>query len=248
MSKPAASMLSPLLAALLLGLPAAVLIPRAAHAQDQGTDTAPPPPPDESDENLPVPPEAQPPAAPPNQAAFEQALSPYGRWVDLPDYGRVWVPNATADSDWQPYTDGSWVYTDAGWAFASTVPWGWAAFHYGRWGWADGMGWYWVPGFVWAPAWVSWRYNNGHVAWAPYGPRGFHYGPRWHGWVAVPAQHFTHPIARERVPYAHTGPIVRGAREAPSIQNAPEHGRFYGPPRGSVGAPHAGGGAHAAHH
>jgi hypothetical protein len=235
------------LASLLCGLPAVLASPRAAFAQDQG-DTAPPPPPEDPDASEPPPAEALPPAQPPDQAQFDQSLTPYGHWIDTPDYGRVWVPSAASNPDWQPYTDGSWVYTDAGWAFSSDVPWGWAAFHYGRWGWAADTGWYWVPGYTWAPAWVSWRYTNGHVAWAPYGPRGYSYGAHWHGWVAVPAQHFTHPIAGEMLPRAHAAAIIRGAQVAPSIQSAPERGRAYGPPRGVAGparaAPHARTGHH----
>ena len=242
MTTPLQSKLPPLLAALLVGLPATMLFSRAAQAQDDqsASDTAPPPPPSDVDESEPPPTEALPPSQAPTQAAFDQSLSPYGHWIDTPDYGRVWVPNAAANSDWQPYTDGSWVYTEAGWAFASTVPWGWAAFHYGRWAWLENTGWFWVPGFTWAPAWVSWRYTNGHVAWAPYGPRGFKYGPHWHGWIAVPAQHFTHPIAHEMIPRAHVGVVIHGSREAPSIRSAPEHGHAYGPPRGVAGPPHGG--------
>ncbi|HEX4138962.1 MAG TPA: DUF6600 domain-containing protein, partial [Candidatus Methylacidiphilales bacterium] len=28
----------------------------------------------------------------------------------------------------------------------------------------------WVPGYTWAPAWVSWRYGDGYVGWAPLPP------------------------------------------------------------------------------
>jgi hypothetical protein len=232
-------MLSLALAALVASLPAA-LFSRAARAQDdaqQVSDTAPPPPPADFDESAPPPPEALPPAQPPGQAAFDQALSPYGRWVDTPDYGRVWIPASSAQGDWQPYTNGSWVYTESGWAFASDVPWGWAVFHYGRWGFRDGLGWFWVPGYTWAPAWVSWRYSNGHVGWSPYGPRGFQYGSHWRGWVAMPSAHFTHPIVHEMLPRAHVGPIIRAARPAPSIRSAPERGHAYGPPRHVAGPP-----------
>lgn len=30
--------------------------------------------------------------------------------------------------------------------------------------------WVWVPGYEWAPAWVSWRQTNDHVGWAPLPP------------------------------------------------------------------------------
>jgi hypothetical protein len=228
-----------------LARPAAAQGPSAPPVPDNSDSTStPPPPPEEAEE--PPPPEALPPPQAPDMATFQADLAPYGRWVDTPDYGRVWVPNTGSRSDWQPYSDGHWVYTEWGWSFVADVPWGWAPFHYGRWGWSVGLGWYWVPGFVWAPAWVSWRYTNGHVAWSPYGPKGFRYDRRWPGWVTVPSAHFTHPIERERIPRAHAAPIVRGARPAPSIQRTPERGHQYGPPR-ETGRPKASGGKPQAH-
>lgn len=235
------TLLAPLLALLLSG----AALAQSPPAPDD-TET-PPPPADEADEAAqPHPAEAQPPAQAPDAATFDQTLSPYGRWVDTPEYGRVWIPNGVG-GDWQPYVNGRWIYTEWGWTFASDVPWGATVFHYGRWGFTDTLGWFWVPGYVWAPAWVSWRISGGHYCWAPYAPRGFHYGAGWHGWVVVPREHFTHPLAREVLPRAHVGVIVRGARPAPSIEHAPVHGHAYGPPRvAPSGAPHVAphGGAH----
>jgi hypothetical protein len=216
----------------------ALLIPsagfsRAALAQSSEGLEPPPPPVDDSEDQAPPPPPqaAQPPQTPPTEASFDQQLAPYGHWVTTPDYGRVWVPDAeSSQPDWQPYTQGHWVYTSYGWSFVPDQPWGWVVFHYGRWGWAPALGWYWVPGFVWAPAWVSWRYSNGHIAWAPFAPRGYRYGRNWPGWVAVPRASFTRPIVTVRVPRAHVGAIVRTARPAPSIRSVPERGRTYGPP------------------
>jgi hypothetical protein len=102
-------------------------------------------------------------------ANFQQQLSPYGRWVDREGYGRVWIPTVAAG--WRPYTTGRWVYTDQGWAWMADESWGWAAFHYGRWFYDDSYsGWAWVPGSVWAPAWVAWRSGGGYVGWAPLTP------------------------------------------------------------------------------
>ena len=36
-----------------------------------------------------------------------------------------------------------------------------------------GTGWVWVPGYTWAPAWVSWRYGDGYAGWAPLPPDSF---------------------------------------------------------------------------
>src|SRR5439155_1194936 len=49
-------------------------------------------------------------------------------------------------------------------------PFGWATYHYGRWTRLRGIGWVWVPGEEWAPAWVSWRTSNDYVGWAPLPP------------------------------------------------------------------------------
>jgi hypothetical protein len=218
--------------ALLVAL--APFLARPAHAQAPSpSDTVPPPPPDDEESDATPPPaEAQPPPQAPDRPAFEERLAPYGRWVDTPEYGRVWIP-ATSSPDWQPYSEGRWVYTEWGWSFVSDVPWGWAVFHYGRWGWRAGFGWFWVPGFVWAPAWVSWRWSGGHVCWSPYAPAGFFYGRRWPGWVVVPRAHFTHPIGREMIPRAHVAPIVRAARPGPSFAAPARRGAF-GPPRAWV--------------
>jgi len=211
--------------------------PDASAANTKLSDTEPPPLPPEEDPGAPPPAEALPPAQPLTMEQVDTVLTLYGRWYELDDYGRVWVPAAASNSEWQPYIDGSWVYTDAGWAFSSNVVWGAIVFHYGRWGWRDGLGWFWVPGSVWAPAWVSWRCSDDYVAWAPFAPRGFSFGPGWHGWVLIAKDHFTHPIAREMIPRAHGGPIVRQSRPAPSIERAPEAGRFYGPPQAIVPRP-----------
>src|SRR5260370_24996578 len=135
-------------AALVLLLALSPFLARPVFAQEETPDIAPAPPP--SDEDVPPGPEAQPPAQPPTQQTFDQQLSPYGRWVDTPEYGRVWIPNT--GPDFQPYADGRWVDTTYGWSFVSPLPWGWVAFHYGRWGWRGGLGWSWGPGLSSAPA------------------------------------------------------------------------------------------------
>jgi hypothetical protein len=147
----------------------------------------------------------QPPPPPPPTApevsyqSFYDALSPYGQWIDYPQYGYVWMPNV--GPDFKPYaTNGNWVYTDGGWTWASNYPWGWATFHYGRWFFEDGYGWMWIPGDEWAPAWVSWRQSPGYYGWAPLGPSvsisasaGGGYNPPAHYWCFVPQQYVTSP-------------------------------------------------------
>ena len=102
---------------------------------------------------------------------FYRKLEPYGAWRETADYGYVYQPRVAQQTrTWRPYTDGRWAYTDAGWTWVSDEPFGWATYHYGRWTRLRGVGWVWVPGEEWAPAWVSWRSSNDHVGWAPLPP------------------------------------------------------------------------------
>jgi hypothetical protein len=207
----------------------ALLVTNAAAAQTYGPGTVAPPVPDDDEGQPGTPPaDALPPPQAPDENAFEQGLSPYGQWVDTPEYGRVWVPSDVGP-DWQPYTDGRWVDTQWGWSFASTVPWGWAAFHYGRWGFGPRLGWFWVPGFVWAPAWVSWRYFPGFVCWSPFAPDGFAFARPWPGWVVLPGVHFTHPIGRFRIPRMRAAPILHAARPVPAIASPTARATSRGP-------------------
>jgi hypothetical protein len=134
---------------------------------------------------------------------FQRALSPYGRWVRTPEYGLVWIPSRrVVGDDFVPYaTGGNWRYSDAGWTFVSDWNWGWAPFHYGRWYRAPRLGWVWIPGSVWAPAWVDWRYGDGYIGWAPLPPRRFAYLLRSHDyWFFCSARDMWRPhVWRYRV-------------------------------------------------
>lgn len=100
---------------------------------------------------------------------FYGELSPYGEWVRHPNYGWVWFPR-NVQAGWRPYSIGRWVQSDYGWTWVSYEPFGWATYHYGRWTWDRYVGWLWVPGTDWAPAWVAWQQGNGYIGWAPLPP------------------------------------------------------------------------------
>ena len=101
---------------------------------------------------------------------FYESLAPHGDWVDVEGYGYCFRPAVTLnDPSWRPYTEGSWIYTDAGWTWQSDEDFGWATYHYGRWTLIQNQ-WLWVPGDVWAPAWVSWRADDEYIGWAPLPP------------------------------------------------------------------------------
>jgi hypothetical protein len=100
---------------------------------------------------------------------FYDQLSPYGEWVNYPNWGYEWIPDA--GPDFVPYsTQGHWILTDDGWTWMSDYSWGWAPFHYGRWDYDQYYGWFWVPGNEWGPAWVTWRRADGYYGWAPMEP------------------------------------------------------------------------------
>ena len=101
---------------------------------------------------------------------FYDALDPEGDWIEVERYGYCWQPRIARQGSWRPYVDGHWAYTNYGWTWVSNEPFGWATYHYGRWTRVRGLGWVWVPGSEWAPAWVSWRRNDRHVGWAPLPP------------------------------------------------------------------------------
>jgi len=100
---------------------------------------------------------------------FYNELSPYGQWVDYPNYGYVWIPSA--GPDFAPYSsNGYWIWTEYGWTWVSGYSWGWAPFHYGRWDYDNSYGWFWVPDNEWGPSWVNWRRADGYYGWAPIRP------------------------------------------------------------------------------
>jgi hypothetical protein len=107
---------------------------------------------------------------------FYDSLAPYGEWIDLNPWGYVFCPYDQG-AGWRPYSDGDWIDSDWGWTFESDAPWAWACYHYGRWTYDPECGWVWVPGTVWGPAWVAWRWGDGYCGWAPLPPQvGFGFG------------------------------------------------------------------------
>lgn len=129
-----------------------------------------------------------------NMSTFYNDLSPYGDWIYTPDYGYVWRPYFDRNECFRPYSSaGRWVNTRFGWTWASDYEWGWATFHYGRWYFDDYLGWMWIPGTEWAPAWVSWGYYDNYYGWAPMGPN-VNVGISWSApapwWTFVDTRHF----------------------------------------------------------
>jgi hypothetical protein len=227
---------------------APLFAPFAAFALGCATEARPP----EVPANVPVDPQlSADPQLTDNGAAvsvddFTEPLSRYGTWIDDPRYGRVWKPSdESAGPGFTPYaSDGTWAANDdGGWVFQSSrdPEWGWATYHYGRWVELDGL-WVWVPGTVWGPSWVEWRYGGGYVGWAPMGPPGVVMGEN--RWVFVEERRFTErgvvgfrlPPERVHAAFVAAAPIVE------------VHGAAHwtvGPPAGQLRA--AGAQVHAVH-
>ncbi len=102
--------------------------------------------------------------------SFYDELSPYGQWIQDPQYGYVWRPDVDQEEFRPYYTNGRWAMTEYGNTWVSNYDWGWAPFHYGRWVYNRYNNWVWIPDTVWGPAWVSWRSGGGYYGWAPLGP------------------------------------------------------------------------------
>jgi hypothetical protein len=105
---------------------------------------------------------------------FQPTLDPHGTWIDDSTYGTVWTPNPDeVGADFAPYVSGGhWAYDDD-YVWQSDYAWGWAAFHYGRWVLIRDRGWSWIPGRLYANAWVVWRVGDdaaAYVGWAPAPP------------------------------------------------------------------------------
>jgi|GEM_PF-328951 len=125
---------------------------------------------------------------------FYDALNAYGRWHHHGRFGYVFVPSVhVVGNGFRPYTQGHWEYTEWGWTWVSHLPFGWATGHYGRWFYDSRLGWAWVPGTTWAPAWVTWRTGGAYVGWAPL-PPGAMFGGRYDiyntSWVCVTSTNF----------------------------------------------------------
>lgn len=107
---------------------------------------------------------------------FRPVLDAYGYWVQDARYGLVWVPDRSiVGADFAPYSShGRWrLDTHGNWVWYSDFAFGPVVFHYGRWVWIAGVGWSWVPGYRYAPAWVQWRVpvaGAATVGWAPLPP------------------------------------------------------------------------------
>ncbi|MEE9501909.1 MAG: DUF6600 domain-containing protein, partial [Candidatus Aminicenantaceae bacterium] len=95
----------------------------------------------------------------------------HGEWVWNSLYGFVWKPYFSRKypgGGYQPYVNGSWSAFDNQLFWVPAEPWGWVPYHLGVWLWDKDMGWMWLPGDAFAPAWVTWEFFAGYYMWKPW--------------------------------------------------------------------------------
>jgi|GEM_PF-1675758 hypothetical protein len=127
-------------------------------------------------------------------------LNDYGEWVMVPEYGRVWRPDA--GPDWRPFMYGHWVYSNEGWVWDSDEPFGWMVCHYGNWYYDEDQGWVWLPGNTWSPARVRWYVTDNEIGWEPLFPErrpGHHWDKIHMQWTFCPVQFFIEGDVRSHV-------------------------------------------------
>ena len=137
-----------------------------------------------------------------NFGYFYNSLNSYGDWYEIENGVYVWKP-WNIGMNWQPYSDGRWLWTSDGWYWDSYESFGYITYHYGRWFFDDYYGWVWYPSYDWAPAWVEWRYDDDYIGWAPLPPyalfrynSGIVFTISWYApinyWYFVRYKHFCH--------------------------------------------------------
>jgi hypothetical protein len=177
-----------------------------------------------------------------NYQTFYNDLAPYGTWMNDPQYGYVWAPNA--GGGFRPYyTNGYWAMTEYGNMWVSNYPWGWAPFHYGRWAYSDYYGWIWIPGDEWGPAWVTWRQGGGYYGWAPMGPgmtigmsfgSGYYYPDPY--WTFIPCNYIYSRSFHRYYSPRRTGNVIRNTTIINNtyVDNRSRHTYVTGPRRSDV--------------
>ncbi len=88
---------------------------------------------------------------------------PFTNDIGIPGYSGLkysvegWDPGR----GWQPYVHGQWTVADGRMFWVPSEPWGWVPYHLGLWHWNKKLGWVWIPGSAFSPAWVDWNFFFG---------------------------------------------------------------------------------------
>jgi hypothetical protein len=162
-----------------------------------------------------------PPPAPPPKIDFREELKPYGEWIVVAPYGRLWHPSPRVVGEkFVPYfTGGQWVHGKDGWGFKSHWDWGEFVFHYGRWVYVPDLDWLWSLDETYGLAWVNWKSGDTYVGWSPIPPVVRGGAPPEQKWTYVKARHLAQPEL-QRFALNHDD----GNRAPNEVQPAPANG------------------------
>lgn len=109
----------------------------------------------------------------------------YGEWIWDELYGYVWRPFIDQNLypwGWQPYFAGQWISYNGQMYWVPSEPWGWIPYHLGVWQWDKKLGWFWMPGSLFAPAWATWDFYFFYAGWRPWGLFDWMFGYSPYGW------------------------------------------------------------------
>ena len=83
-------------------------------------------------------------------------LDANGDWYNVPDQGYVWSPYEAANTGFDPYGSGYWMWMPRyGYMWVSGYSWGYLPFQCGMWNYYNDFGWGWAPGAGGCSPW--WR-------------------------------------------------------------------------------------------
>jgi len=159
-------------------------------------------------------------------------LAYYGQWHWVDPYGWVWHPNVVVD--YQPFTNGRWIWTEYGWMWVDYDNWGWATSHYGYWTNDYVLGWVWIPDYTWEPVRCNWVVYDDYVCWSPIPPPQGHYRDPWEdeqGWVSVPMRKFKSQNVSDyrSMPKFKAKDPGMVHRSAPEVNVLAKHGSRFSP-------------------
>jgi hypothetical protein len=164
---------------------------------------------------------SKPPPPPPLEIDFRAELSPFGEWIVVAPYGRLWHPNPRVVGEhFVPYySGGQWQLSNKGWSFKSKWSWGDFVFHYGRWVYVQDLDWLWSLDTTQGLAWVQWKASDLYVGWSPIPPVVRAGPPPELKWTFVRARYFAQPEI-DRFPLNHD----EATRAPNETQSAPANG------------------------
>jgi len=107
-------------------------------------------------------------------------LDANGNWYNVPGQGEIWSPNEAADTSFDPYGNGDWMWTPGyGYIFVSGYPWGYMPFACGNWNYYNSFGWGWAPGSGGCSGWWAGGFYGGPNIGAGFGGYRPPVRPRW---------------------------------------------------------------------